>query len=593
MTGFFEELLPGLKEAKESLSKINHRFSLLRLFLFIAFAGLLIAAFANKNNVVFFVSAGAALLVFIFICVIHGRSRKMESLLTEKIKAAQRYINRGHGDYGDMIFDGSEYKDNSHPFASDLDVFGKHSLFELYNISHSVFGRKAFADKLKLKHFKSLNKEEIVKLQKLVERFSSNPEFLLDYEAVGAVYPISKVPDALLALCAKENVLNRSSKLLYKLMPLIWLVPVVLTVMGLTSYLRVAVLLIILINLVIWFLVSRQDTSDIFKAGMISRQAASVKERVECLLSEEEFREAYVPGYLDESFESDLNALIKACGMCSLREQPVFALILNALMPFDLWCADRLLTWSHVHGKRFMDNVSSLGDIESIMCAAVPGIVARTSSYPVIVEDKQAFFNGEDMTHPLLDPSKAVSNSVIIDSQEALITGSNMSGKTTLIRTVGVMLVLAYMGAKVPSSKVECSIMRIMTSMRIADSLEENMSTFKAELIRIGSIVEASEDQTPLLFLIDEVFRGTNSQDRTDGAEILLNKLNKPYIAGFMTTHDYALCDRAAESKSGNIVFFHFSERYEGDEVIFDYKLRSGLSHESNAMFLMRLVGIE
>ena len=154
-------------------------------------------------------------------------------------------------------------------------------------------------------------------------------------------------------------------------------------------------------------------------------------------------------------------------------------------------------------------------------------------------------------------------------------------------------MVLAYMGAKVPAEKVECSIMRIMTSMRIADSLEENMSTFKAELIRIGSIVEASSKEVPMMFLIDEVFRGTNSQDRTDGAEILLKKLNKPYISGFMTTHDYALCDRAAETKDENIVFFHFSERYEGDEVIFDYKLRSGLSHESNAKFLMRLVGIE
>ena len=153
-------------------------------------------------------------------------------------------------------------------------------------------------------------------------------------------------------------------------------------------------------------------------------------------------------------------------------------------------------------------------------------------------------------------------------------------------------MVLAYTGAMVPSKYVSCSVMRIMTSMRIADSLEENMSTFKAELIRIGSIVDAASSDKPLMFLIDEVFRGTNSQDRTDGAQILLKRLSKPCISGFMTTHDYALCDRAAEQKMEKIVFYHFSEKYEENEIIFDYKLVPGMSHESNAMFLMRLVGI-
>ena len=128
--------------------------------------------------------------------------------------------------------------------------------------------------------------------------------------------------------------------------------------------------------------------------------------------------------------------------------------------------------------------------------------------------------------------------------------------------------------------------------MRIADSLEENMSTFKAELIRIGRIVEASKDETPMLYLIDEIFRGTNSQDRTDGAQMVLNNLLKPHISGFMTTHDYALCDRIIEKKTEGVIFYHFSERYEEDSVIFDYKLRDGMSHESNAKFLMKLVGI-
>jgi DNA mismatch repair ATPase MutS len=375
-------------------------------------------------------------------------------------------------------------------------------------------------------------------------------------------------------------------------MMLIWLIPVVMAVLGAGKYVRIAVLGVILINLVNWFLVSKMDLSDIFKSGLISKQAESIKKRVELLLSDEKRITLFVPDYLDSGFSSDLDALIKACSLCSLREQPITALLLNCLMPFDLMCADRLFDWSAEHGKDFMKNVENLGQIEALMCACVPGLISAEACYPVIVEDKKAYFSGSDMSHPLLDPSKVVSNSVTVDSEKALITGSNMSGKTTLIRTAGLMTVLAYTGSMVPATSVSCSIMKVMTSMRIADSLEENMSTFKAELVRIASIVEAASSDSSLLFLIDEVFRGTNSQDRTDGAQILLNKLNKPQIAGFMTTHDYALCDRVADEKMENIIFCHFSERYEGDEVIFDYKLKPGMSHESNAKFLMKLVGI-
>ncbi len=593
MIPLYEELLPGLNEAKESLSKVNSRFGLIRLFLFIACVAFIIAGFVRGNSIPLFIVGGVAFCIFVFVCVIHKKSKYMEAILDEKIKADSRYISRGKGDYKDMVFDGSEYINHSHDFSSDLDVFGPHSLFALYNISHSVFGCKSFADKLKLKDISKLTKQSIINDQKIVEDFTNDPEFLLDYEAVAAHHSITKMPEALLTLCLRNEKLKSGYKWLYRLIPLIWLAPLVVLFLGYASYVRIAVLVVILINLIIWFCISRLDLSDIFKAGMISKQAEAIKVRVELLLSDEKRRETFVPSYLSETFEDDINSLIKACSVCSLREQPIFALLLNAGMPYDLMCADRLFDWSVKHGKNFMDDVARLGDIESLMSASVPGLIAKVSSFPTIREDKLAYFEGKEMTHPLLDPSKAVSNSVSIDSKSALITGSNMSGKTTLIRTVGIMMVLAYMGAKVPAEKVDCSIMRIMTSMRIADSLEENMSTFKAELIRIGSIVEASSKEVPMMFLIDEVFRGTNSQDRTDGAEILLKKLNKPYISGFMTTHDYALCDRAAETKDENIVFFHFSEHYEGDEVIFDYKLRSGQSHESNAMFLMRLVGIK
>ena len=593
MTDYFNSIAASLKEAKESIDRVNRRLSILRLIFFMLAAAFVIAGIIKDRNVLLFCAAFAFLAVFVFLCIVHGRSKEMAELLMQKIHANDRYTARIKGDYSLLEDEGKEFADNSHPYSSDLDLFGSHSIFSLYNISHSVFGRSAFADKLKGKDFGNLDKKGIISLQNAVAELSRDPEFLLDYEAVGAAHPIDKLPEALMRLCAKENRLPKGFKLLYKTAPFLWIIPVLCVVLSAGVYVRISVLAVILVNLIIWFLSSRHDFADIFKAGKISGQAAAIKARVD-MLTDETKKQIFVPGYIADDFESEVRSLIKACNLCSLRDQPISALILNVLIPFDLICADRLLDWSLDHGQSFIRNVKGLGEAEALMCATVPGLVHKESCVPEIEDEKTAYFSGTDMIHPLLQPQKAVANSVCIDSKSALITGSNMSGKTTLIRTVGIMCVLAYTGASVPAKAVRTSIMRIMTSMRIADSLEENMSTFRAELIRIGSIVEASATEIPLLYLIDEVFRGTNSQDRTDGAEILLTKLDKPYIAGFMTTHDYALCDRIADGRlKDGAVFFHFSERYEGDEVIFDYKLREGMSHESNARFLMRLVGIE
>ena len=592
MTDYYENIAPSLKEARDSITKINHRFGILRLLTFAGFAGIVIASLVSGNKILLITGAAVLIPAFIILCVIHGRSKEYEKLLNEKINANDRYIHRIKGDFTALKDEGSEFSDNSHSYSSDLDLFGSHSIFALYNTSHSVFGRKAFADRLKCKDYDGIDKASVMKLQKMVECLSKDPEYLLDYESVSALHPVLKTPEALLTLCYKNGKLSSGLKLLWKVMPFIWLIPLAFPFIGLMRFLRIAVLGVILINLVIWFVISKREQADIFRSGLISKQAQAVKERVNVLLADDDKKELFIPDYIEESFPEDLDSLIKACSLCSLREQPITALLLNALMPFDVLCADKLLDWSSKHGSGFMKNVENLGVIESVMSACVPGLISKQACFPVIEDEKKAYFEGEDMCHPLLNPSKVVSNSVTIDSQTAIITGSNMSGKTTLIRTVGVMAVLAYTGAMVPASKVKCSIMRIKTSMRIADSLEENMSTFKAELVRIASIVEASKSDEPLLFLIDEVFRGTNSQDRTDGADILLKKLNRPNISGFMTTHDYALCDKIAEEGVENIVFCHFSERYEGDEVIFYYKLREGMSHESNAKFLMKLVGI-
>jgi len=211
--------------------------------------------------------------------------------------------------------------------------------------------------------------------------------------------------------------------------------------------------------------------------------------------------------------------------------------------------------------------------------------------FPNFDQDR-LFVAGEEMGHPLLTGQQRVTNNFRIEKQIAVITGSNMSGKTTLLRTIGVNLVLAYAGAPVCARKFDCSILEIYTSMRISDDLNSGISTFYAELLRIRMIIDFSKNKQDMIFLIDEVFRGTNSRDRVSGARNVLLNLNKDWIIGLISTHDYELCKLQNEI-SGRIVNFHFIEHYTEDEIKFDYLLKPGACTISNARYLMKMAGIE
>ena len=273
----------------------------------------------------------------------------------------------------------------------------------------------------------------------------------------------------------------------------------------------------------------------------------------------------------------------------------MFALIFNLIFPLDYLISYPMGKWAVKYGKELPGYIDSLAEIEALMCASQTGLIFAESSFPEFIDSddasENAYFEGEEIAHPLLDNDTVVRNSVTINKDIAIITGSNMSGKTTLIRTVGVCTILAMTGGLVPASRVKLGRMRVKSSMRIVDSLEENMSTFKAELLRISGIVRAAEENKALLFLIDEIFRGTNSDDRTEGALTVLKKLSSQHICGLMTTHDYAMIDKTEEGFD-NIRYYHFSESYTDTGITFDYKLTPGISRQSNAKYLMKLVGI-
>ncbi|MDU5119286.1 MAG: MutS family DNA mismatch repair protein, partial [Clostridium botulinum] len=309
----------------------------------------------------------------------------------------------------------------------------------------------------------------------------------------------------------------------------------------------------------------------------------------------------------------------------NLRYNGILYIVLNIFFLWDYQCVFSLESWKLKYGDKIEKWLNGIGEIESFASLAVLTHINNKISFPNIYDsDKKTSLNkntqsnslhkenfksekdsypnlkleyGDNLKiecknigHPLINIKDRVCNDLTMKNNILLITGSNMSGKTTFLRTLGINLVLAYSGAPVCAEEMSSSLMDIYTSMRITDDLKGGISTFYRELIKIKNIINHSKNKSPMIFLIDEIFRGTNSKDRYIGAKNVLFNLNKSWIIGGLTTHDLELC---VLDKDERIKNYHFSEYYKNNEIYFDYKIKKGQSTTTNAKYLMNMVGIE
>ena len=614
---FFEDNSQKINDLMRLYGRRSILLSVFRLVMFICGVISVIVAITAKMPVLFLFFA-FFIIVFIALCVIHGKVSAKLNYYEALSIVNSKYLARISGDF-DSLFgivldglkrrderedavrytSGSEFYTDDHDYCTDLDLFGRKSLFSRLNVSETSFGRRAFAKELLGGGDVIRSAEEIRIRQKAVEELSANPEFLEKYQATAMLGKMKKDPKALVDFASDRKPVKKSHLINAVLLVCLWLIPVA-SMIFFPSLLRPCVLGVLLVNLLSWATGVKSNAYYFNAADGMPSQVATIS-KLYSLLETSELKDEYlrklIAGKGGKTVTGSLSSLAFILFFAGLRSQPLFAFIINSVFPLDHLICYFMGKWADSYGDSLAHAVTDLAQIESLMCASQISFVSKVSSFPVIEKsedsDDNAYFEGKDIAHPLLAPESCVSNSVTIRSGIALITGSNMSGKTTLIRTVGVCSILAYMGSKVPCSSLSLGRMRIMSSMRITDNLGEDMSTFKAELVRISGIIKcAKESSTALMFLIDEIFRGTNSDDRTEGALIVLKNLSAKRICGMMTTHDYAMIDRTVDTYK-NICYYHFSEKYSDSGITFDYKLADGISRESNARFLMKLVGIE
>jgi len=274
------------------------------------------------------------------------------------------------------------------------------------------------------------------------------------------------------------------------------------------------------------------------------------------------------------------------------RRNVFFAPIAFYLL-WDLHLAAAVEGWRRRFGAAALEWLEVLGELEALVSLGAYAFENPTDCYPVLAEEGP-LLQARGLGHPLLPESRSVRNDIELDAERQMlvVTGSNMSGKSTLLRTVGINVVLALAGAPVRAAFLRLSPLAVGASIRVHDSLQDGESRFYAEIKRIRQVMDIAKGPVPALFLLDEIFDGTNSAERRVGAEAVVRALLERQAVGFVTSHDLALAE-IAESLAPRAKNVHFEDHLEGGRIAFDYRLKPGPVQKGNALGLMRAVGLE
>jgi hypothetical protein len=487
---------------------------------------------------------------------------------------------------------GSRYLDLDHPYAADLDLFGVGSLFELLCTARTRAGEDALSGWLLAPASPEVIQERHAAIRELRPRLDLREDLeLLGVEVQAGIDPAalsawSRAPrvfggKAVLIAATVLGVLGTAAVIAWAffdtgLFPLL----VVLVLDGLLMRLvsgRVALVLAAVDrrthDLVLLSELLRRLEREPFDAPLLRRLAADL-------------RTDGLPA------SAQIKRLTRLLQLLDCRRNQLF-LPLAVLWLWTIQLSLRIDAWRARSGSAIQDWLTSVGDFEALCALACFAAENPADTFPEVVSGP-ACYEAARLGHPLLPARGCVRNDVVLGSgpQTLVVSGSNMSGKSTLLRTVGCSTVLALAGAPVRAASLRLTPLAVGATLRIQDSLQAGRSRFYAEITRIRQMVERSRGPLPLLFLFDELFHGTNSHDRCVGAESVLRGLIDRGAIGLITTHDLALA-QIAQNLAPRAANVHFEDHLEDGKMIFDYSLRPGVVQHSNALALMRAIGLE
>lgn len=592
---YFKERTETFKKEAEEKKKQTDLLGNLRLICFAAGITLSIFLFIKAGTAAGIISSALFLSCFIYLVIKHRRASAEVKRLFCMSDINKMYVERMGTGWTSFDDNGSEFTDHEHPYTGDLDVFGPKSLFQWICVSNTCYGRR-FLKELLAGPDKGI--QAITRRQEAIRELAEKTDFCQRLQCAGRLSKgIADNPEGLLSYVEDNKYRFKKEwvQYIFYLLPAAVALTFVLYALGSSIPLFVP-LLLLAVQAIVCAVGYSKNAEVINRIHGLKRSLDAYSSLLDTA-GREKFRSEYLNElnkalFIDElPAAAAINKLQSIANAIDVRLSTVLYIILNFGLLWDYHCVFALEEWKKLYGGQIRKWLEAIGRIEAVSSLAVIGQMYPQWCYPIFSGEATKICAAE-MGHPLIQYDLCVRNDFKINKGACIVTGSNMSGKTTMLRTIGINLVLAYSGAPVFASRFECSLMDIYTSMRISDDLNGGISTFYAELIRVKMIIDNSHKEKPMLYLIDEIFKGTNSLDRIAGAKSVLKNLNRPWIIGLISTHDFELCDMES-LKSVSIANYYFSEHYENNEIQFDYKIHEGRSRTTNAKYLMRMVGIE
>jgi hypothetical protein len=536
----------------------------------------------------------APVIVFIVLMVLHQSVHAVVARLERAVKFYERALRRIEDDWSGGGEKGERFADRSHPYSEDLDLFGEGSMFELLSTARTKAGEERLASWLTA----PAPIPEILERQRSVDELRPRLDLREDVALLGAEVSAGAHPEELVSWAAREPVFTeRQTQWLRVAALLIGLFSAAAVVMWLGFGYRKTAMAALMIEATFLFLYRAQISRVVAEVERPGRELSLLSEILGRL--EQERFAAPMLVRLRSELDTDgkppsrqiarLTLLIQI--LDSLKNQFFAPIAFVLLIPAQLALA--IEHWRRHAGAKIPQWLDAVAEIEALSSLAGYAYEHPHDPFPELVES-EVLFEGESLGHPLIAESRSVRNDVRLGAEPRalIVSGSNMSGKSTLMRTIGTNVVLALAGAPVRASRLRLSPLAIGASIHILDSLQTGASRFYAEITRLRQIVELTKGDLPLLFLLDEILSGTNSHDRLIGAEAVVRGLVERGAIGVVTTHDLALT-RIVETLNWRAANVHFEDHLENGRMIFDYKMRLGVVRRSNALELMRSVGLE
>ena len=535
----------------------------------------------------------APAVLFVALAVVHDRvlpalrtaARAVDWHELALARLEDRWVGRGPA--------GERFRDPEHPYALDLDIFGKGSLFQLLTTAQTAAGEETLARWLQ----GGADAATVRQRQAAVHDLAARPLFREDLYTAGAdvrdaIDSVQLVAWATAPAQLRTGMLRPAAAVLAAAV----VAGTAAAAAGLVSW--AAPLGLAVFNALAGMLFGRAVARVLHGASVPSREldvfaalAARVQREPFAAESLKQLAAGLAPGADDPVRAA--RRLSRPVQMHEWQHNLIFAPVAAVL----LWgpqCAAAVEAWRARHGRTVKGWLRCAGEIEALNSLAAYRFGRPDDPFPELAERDTPVYEGEGLAHPLLPRATAVANDVLLAAEPQLlvVSGSNMSGKTTLLRTVGVNAVLALAGSVVCARRLRLTPLAIGGTLRVQDSLLDGRSRFYAEIVRLRRLVDMARGPAPLLFLLDELFHGTNSRDRLEGAHGVLRFFIGLRAVGLVTTHDLALAG-LADRLAPAAVNVHFEDQFTGGEMTFDYRLRPGRATGANALALMAAVGLD